>query len=75
MMAIKDVGAMLLRHLGVHEGQWDVVVEFQAAFGSMGPAPESALPSALIGISKIGLVRSIHPGPLTIDAAAVNPAP
>jgi hypothetical protein len=74
LMAVRDIGIMMLRHLDIHDGLWDITVEFQAGFGAMGPSPGAMLPGAMFGISKIGIVRAQQQGPLTIDASVANPA-
>lgn len=72
-----ELGALLVKHYGLHEGLFDVSVEFQIAIGSMGPTPTKVYPSAMIGVSKLGLSRTSadKAGPKTIDASAVNPLP
>jgi hypothetical protein len=39
-----------------------------------GPSLDAICPTAMVGISKFGLVESIENTPNTIDAAIVNPA-
>ena len=73
--ALNDLAEILVRHEGIHEGLYDLTVEFQFAVGAVGPAPESLLPGAMVGISRIGIVQSPQAGPNTVDAAKVNPSP
>lgn len=72
-ISIKDLTEVLVKHYGIHEGQYDLLVEFQIGTGAAGPTPDRVVPSAMIGIAGVGLVNSPRPGPNTIDAAEVNP--
>lgn len=72
-MALKDLAVLLIKHYQIHEGLWDLALEMQVAAGRMGPTPEQQLPGAMFIVSRIGLQKSEAPGPLTVDAAAVNP--
>ena len=73
-LSMKEVAALLIKHYGVHEGQFDLVIEYQFGAGAVGPNPASPVPGVMIGITKLGLAKSLKPGPLTVDAAEVNPA-
>lgn len=73
-LTMKDLGTMLIKHYDLHEGKFDLWLEFQVGFGNVGPNQESVLPGAALGISRVGLVSSKTEGPFTIDAATVNPA-
>jgi hypothetical protein len=74
-LSLSEIGSLLLRHYGVHEGFYEVTVEFQLAVGGIGPDPNNIYPSAIVGVSKIGLRRIPEgkPGPGLVDAAEVNP--
>lgn len=68
---------ILIKSQGLHEGFYNLSVQFQISVGAVGPSPESICPGAMMGISRIGLSRTekekanIH----TVNAAEVNPAP
>ena len=72
-----EMTEILIKHKGLHEGLYNLSLEFQIAVGAVGPAPESICPGAMIGVSRIGLSKTeqekanIH----TVNAAEVNPAP
>lgn len=70
---MKELGEFLIKHYGLHEGKFDLWLEYQVGFGNFGPKPDAVYPGAAMGISRIGLVPSKVDGPFTIDAAAVNP--
>lgn len=73
-LGLSALGAVLVKHFGLHEGLYNLAVELQIAAGAVGPDAGPKLPGAIIGISSIGLTPTATPGPLTIDAKLVNPA-
>jgi hypothetical protein len=72
-----EMTEILIKNQELHEGLYNLSVQFQIAVGAVGPSPESICPGAMMGISRIGLSRTkkekanIH----TVNAAEVNPAP
>lgn len=74
---LTELTEILVKHQGLHEGLYNLSLEFQLAVGAVGPTPELICPGAMIGVSRIGLSKTekekanIH----TVDAAKVNPAP
>lgn len=73
-LSLKEVGVALIKHLDLHEGLYDVSIEFKLAVGQVGPTQDSVLPGAIVGISRIGLAETTSKGPNTVDAGEVNPA-
>lgn len=73
MISLKELAVLLVRHNGIHQGLYDVSVEFQIGVGSVGPSPSDVLPGAMIGVNRIGLAKAPQEGPNTIDAAKENP--
>lgn len=73
-LSIRDLTIALIKHYGLHEGHYDLLVEFRIAVGAIGPDPSSPSPGAMIGLSRVGLTKPAAIGPISIDAAAVNPA-
>lgn len=73
-LSLHDLAAVLIKHYGLHEGCYDLMIEFQIGVGAVGPTPEALSPGAMIGVSKVGLMSSKSTGPTTVDAAIVNPA-
>jgi hypothetical protein len=67
---------ILVKSQGLHEGLYNLSIEFQIGVGAIGPSPESICPGAMIGISRIGLLKTeeakknVH----TVNAAEVNQA-
>ena len=72
-LSIRELAGLLTRHYDLHEGLYDLVVEFQIGTGAVGPDKDSVLPGAFFGISKLGLSRTDAAGPLTVDAGIANP--
>lgn len=70
---MKEVAELLVKQYGLHDGLYDLLIEYQFAFGNFGPTPEQITPGAMIGIAKLGLTRVDRLGPLTVDAARTNP--
>lgn len=72
-LGIRELTAALVKHYGLHEGLYDLYLEYQFAFGNFGPSPGAVVPSAVFGISKMGVTKVTQTGPLTVDASEVNP--
>ncbi|MDZ4251930.1 MAG: hypothetical protein U1A72_05080 [Sulfuritalea sp.] len=73
-LSMRDLAGVLVKHYDLHEGHFDLLVEFQIGMGAVGPDPSALTPGAMIGVSRIGLMPSRADGPTTVDAAIVNPA-
>jgi hypothetical protein len=75
MYSHKELTALLLRDQDIHEGLYDLALEFQLAVGAVGPQPDAAVPGVMVGVARIGLNKAPQKGPHTVDAAEVNPLP
>jgi len=72
----KEVVEALIRYNSIHEGLWDLYIEFGLAAANIGPGPENEYsPAAIIPLKKIGIQRVEKITNLTVDAAVVNPLP
>ncbi len=75
--SLVEMTEILIKKQGLHEGLYNLSVQFQIAVGAVGPSPELICPGAMMGVSRIGLSKTeeekknIH----TVNAAEVNPAP
>jgi hypothetical protein len=69
----KEVVEALIKHQDIHEGIWQLYVEFGIAAGNITTGEDQASPSAIVPIKKIGLHRVDKENPLAIDASKVNP--
>ena len=70
-LPLTEVTKLLLKHLQISEGEWDLALEFQLALGQVGPEPSKLLPGAMIAVSRIGVVKAMQRGPNTVDASKV----
>lgn len=73
-LSMRELAAVLVKHYDLHDGKYDLLLEFQIGMGLVGPGPKALTPGAMIGISKIGLIKSTADGPTTVNAADINPA-
>ena len=74
---LKEVGIMLIKQKEIHSGLWDVSFDLTISVGVMGPAPETAFPTAMVQVTKALLMKhadGLPPAATTIDAAIVNPS-
>ena len=74
MLPLSGVAEILVKHQGLHEGLYDLSIQFQMAFGGVGPHPDLIFPGAMLGVSGIGLTRIDKISAHTVDASKVNPA-
>jgi hypothetical protein len=72
----KEIAEFLVKHVGIHEGFWGILVEFGigAANVAFPPSGDALVPAAIVPIVKMGIHRFDEPNSLTVDAAKVNPA-
>ncbi len=76
VFAHKEVVEALIRYSNIHEGLWDLYIEFGLAGANVGPSPGGDVnPAAIVPILKIGLQRTDKMTNLTADASVVNPLP
>ena len=68
----KEVVEAMIKHQGIHEGLWQLYVEFGIAAANL-PIQNQVSPCAIIPIKKIGLHKVDKENPLTINASEVNP--
>lgn len=73
VLSFQELGTVLLKHFGKHEGFWDVTVEFQIAAGAIGPTPDLARPGIAVGVDKIGIRPATEVGPQSLNASELNP--
>lgn len=72
-LTMLEIATLLVRHYDLHEGTYDLLLEYQFGVGAVGPNKENLHPGVMVGLSKMGLSRTQEPGPLSVDAAVVNP--
>lgn len=69
----KELVALMLKDTGIHEGFWNLVVNFRLGAGAFGQTPEEVAPSGFVSIESIGIQKvTIQEGqavpPLTYNA-------
>ncbi len=74
MLPLRSLAEILVKHHDLHEGKYDLAVEFQIGVGPVGPDQANMLPGAIVAVSKIGLVPTTLDGAGVVDAGQVNPA-
>ena len=72
-LSMRDLASLLVKHYGLTEGIYDLMVEYQIGTGAVGPDKDNLVPGAMIGVSRIGLMPTTKLGPNTVDAALINP--
>lgn len=63
---------LLIKHYGVKDGHFDLMVEFTMGFGSVGPNPENVVPGVMVGLQRLGLTRASEASRTAVDAAQVT---
>jgi hypothetical protein len=71
----QELTELLIKHQGIHEGEWMASVEFTLNAGVMGQNPADSRPGMMTLINGIQLVKALQgtPSHLVVDAAQVNP--
>jgi len=72
-LSMRQLTEVLIRHHGLTEGLFDLLVEFQIGTGAVGPDKDRLLPGAMIGLARVGLSPAKVRGPNTLDAAELQP--
>lgn len=71
----KELVVLMLKDQKIHEGHWVLQAKFSFGAMNMGATEEGtdAIPSAIVGITGMGLELVPQPLPFSVDAAEVNP--
>jgi len=76
MFKHKDLLVALIKAQNLHDGLWQLAINFGFAAANVGPNSDDVNPTALATVTAIGLQRvdaMSSPG-ITVNAAEVNPA-
>lgn len=77
LVPLRDLGELLVKHLNLHEGLYQVGIGFRLGVGAIPGEPnQPTVPAAMVGVESV-ILSPVPPdfnGPNTIDASAVNPA-
>lgn len=70
----RKIAEIIIKDQGIHEGIFNLRLEFSLASGIMSPTQDvEKLPAIMVGISGIGIQKTEEPGEYSVDAAKVNP--
>lgn len=72
-MTHKEVTEALIKFQGIHEGLWQIYIEFGIKAGNFIFGAKDVSPAAIVPIQKIGLMKVEKETPLAVDASVVNP--
>lgn len=72
-VSTRDLISILIKHHGIHEGTFKLMVEFQIGQGPVGPDKENPIPGLLLGVSKVGLLSTTAGDVGSLDASVENP--
>ena len=74
---LHELGEVLIKHLGLHEGRYQVGVGFRLGVGAVpGDASRPPVPAAMVGVESV-ILSPVPPefdGPNVVDASVLNPA-
>lgn len=71
-LGLRELTEILIKHYGLSEGQFDLLVNFQVGAGIFGPTPQQSGPGLAVSVSQIGLAPAQNPNDLSVDAAKVK---
>lgn len=72
-LSLEDLAVLLVKHYGLSEGTYDLLLQYQIGTGAVGPDKDHLVPGVMMGVSHVGLAPSTKSGPSTVDASLVNP--
>lgn len=71
-LGLRELSELLVRHYGLTEGQFDLLVNYQVGAGMFGPAPDKSGPGLAVSLQEIALAPTKTPNLLTVDASKVG---
>jgi len=73
----RELLELMIRHAGIHEGEWVLQANFVFTAGNFGPDENDVFPGGLVIVQKLGITRATTDSPksLVVDAARINPPP
>ena len=73
--SLRQITEILIKHENIHEGLYNLSLNFKIAVGAVGPAQDSVYPGAMIGVAGVGILKVEKETEQTVDAAINNPLP
>jgi len=52
-LSMRDLATVLVKHYGLHEGCYDLMIEFQIGMGAVGPNADALNPGAMIQSTQV----------------------
>ena len=69
----KEVVTALLKEQGIHEGIWQLIVNFSLGAAFVGPTDGEMNPAAIAMVNQVGIQKTDKVTHVSVDAAEVNP--
>jgi hypothetical protein len=69
----KEIVEAMIKHQDLHEGIWQLYIEFGIGAANITTGEEDVSPSAIVPVKKIGLHKVDKESPIAVDASKVNP--
>jgi hypothetical protein len=69
----KELVEAIIKQQGIHDGIWQLYVEFGISATNISFGEDQLLPSAIVPIKKIGLHKVEAENLLSVDASKINP--
>ena len=73
----KEILTLMVKDAGLHEGKWQLLMNFGFNAGNFGPDGNNSSPGAITVVNHLmlGVAKEDSPSALVVDAAEVNPKP
>src|SRR5262249_1584005 len=71
----REVVTALLRMQNIHSGIWGLHIKFALKATNIGASTEDLVPTAIVPVLAVGIVKMDSLNNLACDAAVANPAP
>lgn len=71
---IRQLTELLVHHLDLHDGLYDLMTHFSIGTGPVGPSLNELSPGLMVGLTGVGLIKVPTAGPNSVDAAQINPS-
>lgn len=70
----KELTELMVRHQGIKEGHWMVLVRFSHTTGNLDTGKNDPAPGTVTRIESIGIQRIPEPTPISVDASELSRA-
>ena len=73
-LSIRQLTELLVRHLDLHDGLYDLMTHFSIGTDPVGPSLNELSPGLMVGLTGVGLIKVTTAGPNSVDASQINPS-